>query len=469
MFYVYDLSVGLSVGKREIMELTTIILAAGDGTRMRSSLPKLLHPVAGLPIVGHVIGAARDAGSNNIGVVTAPNQTQIVQLVSSLAPNAKVFEQTERLGTAHAAQMARPIWENANGNIAVVYGDHPLLRAANFVSVLELLEQGFDAAVLGFEPDNPSGYGRLIVEGERLLDIVEHKDASATQLEIGLCNACILVFKAEIFRQIIDKVGNENAQMEYYLPDLVKLANKAGFKVGFALGDANDVVGVNSRPQLAHAEGVFQNRLRNAFMESGITLRDPNSTYFSFDTRIAPDVTIEPNVVFGPKVIVESGVLIKAFSHIEGAKIAKNAIVGPFARLRPGAELAPDSKVGNFCEVKNAKIGKGAKVNHLSYIGDADIGKEANIGAGTITCNYDGFGKYRTNIGEGASIGSNTSLVAPINIGKNAIVGAGSTLVHDVEDEALALARSSQTNKEDYAPRFRANALAKKKNTMVKK
>ncbi len=443
-------------------ELITIILAAGDGTRMRSSLPKLLHPVAGLPIVGHVINAAIAAGSNNIALVTAPDQSEMKRLIADLAPGAKIFEQKDRLGTAHAAQMAKPAWENADGYIAVVYGDHPLLQADNFTAVLQRLDDGFDAAILGFEPEDATGYGRFIVEGDNLLDIVEHKDANEDQRKIGLCNACILTFRADVFRQLITKVDNANAQSEYYLPDLVKLANREGFRVGYAIADANDVVGVNSRPQLAHAEMLFQKRLRNKIMENGVTLRDPQSIYFSFDTKIASDVTIEPNVFFGTDVNVETGVLIKAFSHIEGAHIAKNAIVGPFARLRPGADLAQNSKVGNFCEVKNAQIGEGAKVNHLSYIGDATIGKDANIGAGTITCNYDGFAKYRTVIGQGASIGSNTSLIAPVNIGDNAIVGAGSTIVLDVMADELALTRTPQSNKKDYAPRLRASAKAKK-------
>ncbi|MCF6328094.1 MAG: bifunctional UDP-N-acetylglucosamine diphosphorylase/glucosamine-1-phosphate N-acetyltransferase GlmU [Devosiaceae bacterium] len=448
-------------------ELTTIILAAGDGTRMRSSLPKLLHPVAGMPIVGHVINAAIAAGSNNIAIVTAPGQSEMKKLIADLVPKAKVFEQKDRLGTAHAAKMAKEAWKSTDGYIAVVYGDHPLLQANNFSAVLQRLDDGFDAAILGFEPDDPSGYGRFIVEGDNLLDIVEHKDANEEQLKIGLSNACILTFKADVFRQLITKVDNANAQSEYYLPDLVKLANIAGFKVGYAIADANDVVGVNSRPQLAHAEMLFQQRLRENFMENGVTLRDPQTTYFSFDSKIASDVTIEPNVVFGPDVNIEQGVLIKAFSHIEGAHIGKNAIVGPFARLRPGADLAANAKVGNFCEVKNAQIGEGAKVNHLSYIGDATIGKDANIGAGTITCNYDGFAKYHTEIGEGASIGSNTSLIAPVYIGDNAIVGAGSTIIRDVKANELALTRTAQTNKKDYAPRLRASAKAKK-DAMVK-
>ncbi len=449
--------------------MTTIILAAGDGTRMRSSLPKLLHPVAGLPIIGHVLGAARNAGSGRMGVVVAPDQEHMRNLVGELAPEAEIFEQHQRLGTAHAALMARPLWEDSDDPVVVVYGDHPLLRARNFMAVLERLgegeggaEGGADVCILGFEPDDPAGYGRLVVRGDRLLDIVEHKDASQSQLAIGLCNACILAFRAGVFRQLIERVDNVNAQSEYYLPDLVRLANEAGYEVTYAIADASDVAGVNSRAQLAHAEALFQERLRLQHMQNGVTLRDPSTTYFSFDTKIARDVTIEPNVVFGPGVRILEGALIRAFSHIEGARIARGVTVGPFARLRPGAVLEKDSRVGNFCEVKNALLDEGAKVNHLSYIGDASVGRSANIGAGTITCNYDGFSKHHTDIGSGASIGSNTSLVAPVRVGANAIVGAGSTIVRDVEDDELALSRVAQTAKKDYAPRLRARAASKK-------
>ncbi len=442
--------------------ITTIVLAAGDGTRMRSSLPKLLHPVVGMPIVGHVVHAAKDAGSDTIVGVTAPNRQDVQDLIRSIAPDAQLFEQTERLGTAHAAQTARPVWQNADGIIAVVYGDHPLLHGDIFTRVFEQLEAGWDACILGFQPQDPTGYGRFIVEEDRLLDIVEHKDASAEQREITLCNACILAFKADAFRQTINRVKNDNAQGEFYLTDIVKLANLAGLKVTYALAPENDVMGVNSRTQLAAAEGIYQQRLRNKAMENGATLRDPATTYFSHDTKIGRDVTIEPGVVFGPGVTVHDDVYIKAYSHIEGATISSGAIVGPFARLRPGAQLAEKSRVGNFCEVKNAQIGEGAKVNHLSYVGDATIGGAANIGAGTITCNYDGFNKSHTQIGEGAFIGSNTALVAPVSIGARAIVAAGSTIVRDVEADELALTRADQSNRSGYAPKLRARALAKK-------
>ncbi len=450
-------------GGHAMAELTTIILAAGEGSRMRSSLPKLLHPVAGMPIVGHVLRAAMDAGSSRLAVVTAPERPAVGEYVLQVAPDAQIFEQHEQLGTAHAAQMARNAWEKASGYVAVVYGDHPLLRGETFRQVVEKLDQGWDGAVLGFTADDPAGYGRLIVEDDRLVDIVEDRDASDEQRQIHLCNACILAFRAGVFRDLITQVKNDNAQNEFYLVDLVRLASGAGLHIGYVLAPAEDVVGVNSREQLALAEGLFQKRLRTLMMRNGVTLRDPATTYFSHDTHVGRDVTIEPGVVFGPGVQVGDGVTIKAYSHIEGANIAPGAVVGPFARLRPGAELAENARVGNFCEVKKATIGEGAKVNHLSYVGDAQIGARANIGAGTITCNYDGFNKHRTRIGEGAFIGSNTALVAPVVIGDNAIVGAGSTIVRDVAADDLALTRAGQTNRQGYAPRLRARARAQKK------
>ncbi len=443
-------------------ELTTIILAAGDGTRMRSALPKLVHKVAGRQIVAHVAKAALDAGSDTIAAVVAPGSDEVRNVIAGIAPGARFFEQKQRLGTAHAAQTAAPVWETTTGYVAIVYGDHPLLRGQNFRSVLERLDAGWDVAILGFEPADPTGYGRFVVAGERLLDIVEDKDANAAQRQIKLCNACILAFKAGVFRQTINMVNNDNAQNEYYLVDLVRIANKAGFRVGYAIAPASDVVGVNSRAQLAAGEHLFQQRLRQKFMAGGATLIDPATAFFSFDTSIGKDVTIEPSVYIGPGVTIADNVTVKAFSHLEGARVEKGATVGPFARLRPGAALGEGARVGNFCEVKQADIGVGAKVNHLSYIGDASVGQGANIGAGTITCNYDGVNKYKTEIGAGAFIGSNSSLVAPVTIGNGAYVASGSVINTDVPDEALAIGRSRQINKADYAPRVRARALAKK-------
>lgn len=441
-------------------DFLSIILAAGDGTRMNSDLPKVLHKVGGLPMVAHVARAALEAGSSSIALVTAPEAGDVRNAVSKIAPEAQFFDQTERRGTAHAARAARDAWQDATGYVVIVYGDHPLLQPESFDLVLEKLDDGFDATTLAFVPDDPTGYGRLIVDDDNLLDIREQKDASDEELQIGLCNACILAFKADLFREVIDSVTSDNAQNEFYLTDLFRLTNAVGKKATFALGSQEEVMGVNNRLQLATAESIFQDRRRAETMLAGATLLDPGTIYFSYDTNIGRDVTIGPNVVFGPNVSVADGAIIDAFCHIEGADIGPHATIGPFARLRPGAILAEKSKVGNFCEVKNSNIGPGAKVNHLTYIGDADIGARTNIGAGTITCNYDGVSKNRTKIGKDAFIGSNSSLVAPIKIGDAAYVGSGSVITHDVADEALAIGRTRQKNLPLYGPKIKARALA---------
>jgi len=441
-------------------EITTIVLAAGDGTRMKSKLPKLLHKVAGAPILSHVLNAAIKSKTTHLGVVTSPNQPLLQSMVKETAPNATIFEQIEKNGTAHAAQMAKTLWNKAKGFVIIVYGDHPLLREQNFEIIIDQLKNGKDVSILGFEPEDATGYGRFITDGDRLLDIVEHKDANDEQRKIGLCNACILGFKAEVFKKTIEKVTNDNAQNEYYLGDLVPLANKLGYDVGFAIAPSDDVLGVNDRAQLAIAENIFQNRLRNKFMKQGVTLKDPQTTYFSHDIKIANDVTIEPNVIFGTDVKIEQGANILGFCHIVGAKIGENANIGPFARLRPGADLDENTKVGNFVEVKKAKIKQGAKLNHLSYIGDSEVGQNANIGAGTITCNYDGVNKHKTIIGEDVFVGSNSSLVAPVEIGKGAYIASGSVITNNIEEDALAIARTKQVNKQGLASRLRAKALA---------
>ncbi|WDR05737.1 bifunctional UDP-N-acetylglucosamine diphosphorylase/glucosamine-1-phosphate N-acetyltransferase GlmU [Devosia rhodophyticola] len=428
-------------------DLLSIILAAGEGTRMRSTTTKVLHPVGGMPIVGHVARAARRAGSNRIAMVTGPEHQSIRDVVGAMDPDIQFFEQSEAKGTGHAAAMARDAFADASGYVAVVYGDHPLLRGENFRVVLDRLDAGLDVAILGFEPNDPTGYGRFITEGERLLAIREHKDASDNERQIGLCNACILAFRAEVFRDLIGKLGNDNVQGEYYLTDMVGLANDAGHKVGYGVAPENDVMGVNDRAQLARAEGLFQDVRRDDFMAAGVTLRDPRSVYFSYDTEIARDVVIEPNVVFGPGVVIDEGATIHAFSHIEGAHIGPKASVGPFARLRPAANIGAGAKVGNFVEIKKADVGAGAKISHLSYVGDAIVGADVNIGAGVITVNYDGYNKAQTVIGANAFIGSNTSLVAPVNIGEGALVASGSVITEDVEADALALGRARQTNK----------------------
>lgn len=443
-------------------ELLSIILAAGEGTRMKSAIPKVLHPVGGLPIIGHVARAAREAGSSRIALVTGPRHQQIRDEVSALEPGVVHFEQAEAKGTAHAASMARELFETATGYIAVVYGDHPLLRGINFRAVLDRLDAGLDVAILGFEPKDPTGYGRFITDGETLLAIREHKDATEEERRIRLCNACILAFRAEVFRDLIDKVETNNAQSEYYLTDLVGLANSAGKKVGYGLAPENDVMGVNDRSQLARAEALFQEVRREDFMKAGVTLRDPKSVWFSWDTEIGKDVTIFPNVVFGAGVKIADDVEIRAFCDIEDAVIGDGATIGPFARIRGGAELGPDVHLGNFVEVKKSKIGAGTKAGHLSYLGDAEIGRKTNIGAGTITCNYDGVNKDQTMIGDNAFIGSQTALVAPVSIGNRAYTASGSVITQDVPDDALAFGRARQETKPGYAPKLREKALAKK-------
>lgn len=441
-------------------DLMTIILAAGEGKRMRSRLPKVMHRVGGLEIIAHVVRAAQGAGSGRIAVVTGPGHEKVRQAVAAIAPEAEFFEQAERRGTAHAAIQARPAWESAEGNIAIVYGDHPLLHATNFELVIGRLAQGWDACVLGFEPRDPTGYGRLITVGDRLLEIREHRDATEVERAIPLCNACILAFRAEVFRRLIDKVGADNAQNEFYITDLVRLANEAEFKVGYALAPEEDVTGVNDRVQLAHAEALFQQRARVEAMRAGATLVDPATVHFSWDTRLGEDVTVEPQVWFGPGVSVGAGTTIRAFSHLEGCSVGESVSVGPFARLRPGAEIAQSAHIGNFVEIKNAEIGAGAKINHLSYVGDASVGTQTNVGAGAITCNYDGINKHRTVIGDRVFVGSNTSLVAPVTLGNDAYIASGSAITRDVEAEALAFGRARQENKPGYARRVRARAQA---------
>lgn len=444
-------------------DLSIVILAAGDGTRMKSSTPKLLHEVAGAPIIQHVVNAAKQSGAKQIGVVTAADNPALRSRLESTNSDLAFFEQQEKLGTGHAAKMAEPIWSKGEGNVAFVYGDHPLLEGETFAAIQQKLADGWDGAILGFEPEDPTGYGRLVTAGDELIAITEHKDADAETRKIGLCNACILAFSKKYFRKAVENLSSDNAQNEFYLTDLVELVRAEGGRVSFAVAAPEIVVGVNSREQLAEAEGYFQDKMRRHFLANGVTLRDPSSVYFSFDTQIAADVTIEQNVVFGKGVSIQSGAIIRAFSHIEGANVGSGAIIGPYARLRPGADIGTDAHVGNFSEVKKSSIGEGSKVNHLSYIGDATIGAKTNIGAGTITCNYDGVNKHHTEIGAGVFVGSNTALVSPVTIGDGASIAAGSTITKNVEDDALAVARSRQTNKPDYAKRLRARAMAMKK------
>jgi bifunctional UDP-N-acetylglucosamine pyrophosphorylase/glucosamine-1-phosphate N-acetyltransferase len=423
-------------------ELAVVILAAGLGTRMKSDLPKALHPVAGRPMVGHILATARTLGAAEIVVVIGP---EMADHAADFAP-AKVALQTDRHGTADAVKAAAASLGDFAGDVLVAYGDTPLVRPRTYAALLAARRDGGDpaVAVLGFRPADPTDYGRLIVDADGALEaIVETRDASPEQREIELCNSGLMAIDGARLTALLDSIGNDNAKGEFYLTDIVAVARAAGFDCAHIEGaDDDELIGVNSRADLAVAEAVFQTRARAEAMAGGATLVDPTTCFFSADTRCGRDVRIEPNVVFGPGVTIGDRVVIRAFCHIEGASIGDDAAIGPFARIRPGAELGSNVRVGNFVEVKNARLHDGAKANHLSYIGDAEIGADTNIGAGTITCNYDGVGKHKTDIGPGAFIGSNTALVAPVRIGAGAVVGAGSVITRDVDDGSLATTRA---------------------------
>ncbi len=416
---------------------------------MRSARPKVLHKVGGRTLIGHVLEAASRSGAKSLGVVIGPEREDVADEVRTLAPGARVFVQRERLGTAHAVLSAKAALAEGN-DLLVVFGDTPLVRAKTFVALADALKDAA-VAVLGFRPKSPQGYGRLVQNGGNLVAIREEKDASEAERKIALCNAGIMAFAGRYALPLIEAIGNDNAKGEYYLTDAVALAHARNLKIAVREAPEEEVMGINDRTQLAQAEAELQKRMRKAALENGVTLVAPETVFFSADTRLGKDATIEPNVVFGPGVIVKDGATIRAFSHLEGAEVGEGAVVGPYARLRPGTKLGAKTKIGNFVEVKAATFGDGAKANHLSYIGDASVGVNANIGAGTITCNYDGFDKHRTEIGEGAFIGSNSALVAPVKVGKGAYVGTGSVVTDDVPADALAVARGRQAVKEGWA------------------
>ena len=432
---------------------TTLILAAGEGTRMRSSLPKVLHQVGGRSLIGHVIEAAKASGATALDVVIGPEREDVASEVRLRAPKAGVHVQRERLGTAHAVLSAKAAVSTGN-DLIVAFGDTPLLLAETFTTLAGALKDSA-VAVLGFRPKNPHGYGRLIQESGNLVAIREEKDASETEKKIPLCNAGVMAFSGKYALSLIEAIGNDNAKREFYLTDAVAIARARNLNVTVREAPEEEVMGINDRAQLAEAEAELQKRMRKAALESGVTLVAPETVFFSADTKLGKDVTIEPNVVFGPGVVVKDGAMIRAFSHLEGAEVGEGAVVGPYARLRPGTKLGAKTKIGNFVEVKAATFGDGAKANHLSYVGDASVGANANIGAGTITCNYDGYDKHKTEIGEGAFIGSNSSLVAPVKVGKGAYVGTGSVVTDDVPADALAVARGRQAVKEGWAAETR--------------
>ena len=441
----------------------SIVLAAGEGTRMRSGLPKALQPLGGQTLLAHVLAAIRGAGSEQIAVVVGPDHDAVAAQARALAPQAQIFEQSERRGTAHAVLAAKPAIAGKPDDILVAFADTPLVSAQTLGQLRVALGQGAAVAVLGFNAADPQGYGRLVMRGSELLAIREERDASPEERKIAFCNGGLMAIAGDKALAILKRIGNSNAKGEYYLTDAVAIARDMGLKAIAIETGEDDVRGINTKEQLAQAEAVLQTRLRVAAMEAGVTMIAPETVFLCADTKFGKDVTIEPNVVFGPGVTVEDGATIRSFSHLEGAHVGKGARVGPFARLRPGADLGKDVHIGNFVEVKEAKIEAGAKANHLSYIGDARVGEGANIGAGTITCNYDGVAKHRTDIGAGAFIGSNSSLVAPVKIGDGAYVGSGSVVTKDVPADALALGRGEQTIKEGWAKRLRQiKALGKK-------
>ena len=432
-----------------------IVLAAGEGKRMQSSLPKVLHPVAGQPMLTHVLNALGQSGISDVAVVVGPGRKDVADCAKASHAKAEVFEQTERLGTANAVLAARQALSKSYDDVLVVFADTPLIRPETFTHMRQALNMGADVVVLGFEAKDPTGYGRLIVDKGDLVAIIEHKDASQEQREIRLCNAGLMALNGHKALSILDAIGNKNAQGEYYLTDAVGITRARKGAAKFVTVPESEVMGVNDRVQLAAAEAVLQNRLREAAMRAGVTMQAPETVFLSTDTRFGQDVTLEPHVIIGRNVSIGDHVVIRSFSHIEGAEIGTGALIGPFARLRPGAKLSSDVHIGNFVEIKAADVAAGAKINHLSYIGDASIGAKTNIGAGTITCNYDGFNKYRTNIGAGAFIGSNSALVAPVTIGDGAYVGSGSVVTDNVEPDALALGRGRQVQKPGWAKSFR--------------
>ncbi|HRK23858.1 MAG TPA: bifunctional UDP-N-acetylglucosamine diphosphorylase/glucosamine-1-phosphate N-acetyltransferase GlmU [Beijerinckiaceae bacterium] len=451
------------------MAATTIavILAAGEGTRMKSGLPKVLHKVAGRSLLGHALLGVKDAGLDGAAVVIGPNHGKVEDEVRSVLSGADVFVQAERRGTAHAVLQARAAIARGHAAIVVLFADTPLVRSETVRRLADAVLKGGDIGVMCFRAKDPTGYGRILMEGGEIIAIREQKDATEAERRITLCSGGLMSFKGEHALRILDAIDCNNAQNEYYLTAAVEVARRMGLRAVPVEVAEEEAFGVNDRAQLASAEAVVQTRLRRAALLAGVTLQAPGTVYFSADTRLGCDVVIEPNVYFGPGVTVGDGVVIHAFSHLEGAHVGKGASVGPFARLRPGATLAAEVKVGNFVEIKNASVEAGAKISHLSYIGDARIGAEANIGAGTITCNYDGYRKFVTDIGAGAFIGSNSSLVAPVTIGDGAFVGSGSVVTKDVPADALAVARGHQMVKAGWARSFRARpenvAKARKK------
>jgi bifunctional UDP-N-acetylglucosamine pyrophosphorylase/glucosamine-1-phosphate N-acetyltransferase len=440
-----------------------VILAAGLGTRMKSELPKVLHPVGGRAMVDWAIATAKAAGVDRLVVVTSPKTPKAAAHVAAQLGEAATAVQDPPLGTGHAVLCAKQQLSDFDGDVVVLYGDCPLITPATIEAAFAAKASGAGVVVVGFEAADPTGYGRLIRDADGGLSrIVEEKDATTEERAERLCNSGVLCADRAVLFALLSMVKNDNAKGEYYLTDVIGLARSSGFKASVVSAAESEVLGVNSRLELAQAEQAFQQRRRRDFLLAGVTMIDPETVYFHHDTAIAADVLIEPNVVFGPGVTVEKGATIKAFCHLEGCRIGEGASVGPFARLRPGADLAARVKIGNFVEIKNARFGEAAQASHLAYIGDAEVGARANLGCGTITCNFDGFDKHKTIIGEDAFIGSDTALVAPVRIGARAFTGSGSVITKDVPDDALAVARGRQRDIVGWSLTYRSRKLAER-------
>ena len=443
------------------MSIAVVILAAGKGTRMESDLPKALHKIAHAPLLTHAMRAASSLSAEKTVVVVGHKADVVAQAAKEINPEVLIARQDTQLGTAHAVAQACPSLDGFEGDILVLYADTPFISQQTLANI-QNARLDADLVVLGFEARDPGNYGRLVTDGSQLKRIVEFKDASEQERQIILCNSGVMAASAHDLFSMIEHIGNENISKEFYLTDCVELARQAGKTASVVKCDAAETLGVNSRADLAIAEAAFQNHARSSSIADGVTLLAPDTVFFSFDTVIGRGAVIEQNVVFGPGTTIESGAHIRAFSHIEGAHVARGATVGPYARLRPGAEISENVRIGNFVEVKNAQIAQGAKINHLSYVGDADIGQETNIGAGSVTCNYDGVMKHKTKIGSRVFIGSNTMMVAPLNIGDDAITASGSVITRDVPAKALAVGRADQVNKIGLAGKL-INLLKKRK------
>jgi bifunctional UDP-N-acetylglucosamine pyrophosphorylase / glucosamine-1-phosphate N-acetyltransferase len=443
----------------------TIVLAAGEGTRMRSSLPKVLHPVATQSLLAHVLRAAPSGPGSRLAVVIGPDHQAVADEARKIRPDTETFVQRERLGTAHAVLAARQVVAPGANNLRVPFGDTPLISTETFERLRAPLKNGAALTVLGFRAADPTGYGRLLMQGDHLVAIREHADATPEERKVTLCNAGVMAFDGKLALNILDRIGNTNSKGEYYLVDAVAIVREMGLEAVVIETSEDEVRGINTKAQLAEAEAVMQARLRKAAMEAGVTLIGPETIYLAADTTFGKDVTIEPFVVIGPGVSIGDGAVIHSFSHIVQAKIGKNTSVGPYARLRPGTSLGDGARIGNFVETKAATLEAGVKVNHLSYIGDAEVGANTNIGAGTITCNYDGFFKHKTIIGTGAFVGTNSSLVAPVKIGTGAYIGSGSVITKDVPDDAMAVERSQQSTREGGAKRYREIKMKQKNKT----